>query len=187
MNETRQSAHVAATEQDGGRRPTSWAATRAEARAREQRRWRRLQHDHRFDRFRSLRMRRALVVAGYGLALVAALLTWLDSAVLFGTLPYLILLAGLGVYAVLSRTVRGTTAAPDEALDERLLALRDAAARVAYQRWGVLAVGAVFLLMLAVGRGFEVEAHHLEALFLGLALTGALTPSAVLAWREGEV
>jgi hypothetical protein len=146
---------------------------------------RRLQHDERFDALRTLTARRVLVVLGFVLAALGSGLIWRDAGGLSAAAGYAVFLAGFGVYALLQRVLRQSDDAPDEALDERLAAARDAATRTAYQILGTATVAALLVLLLVVRDA--AGRRHIEALFLGFALVAVLLPSAVRAWREREV
>ena len=167
--------------------PTSFAGARDAARAQREQRARDLQHDERFDAFRTLRARRALVVLGYLALFAAAALSWADLPGLAGVAAHVVFLFGIGVAFVLRRALRQTDDAPDEALDERLVAIRNAAHRSAFYAvvWATLAV--LLGLLLAAGTGFTVETAHLQALFYAFALGAMLAPMAVMGWQQREV
>lgn len=147
---------------------------------------RELQDDPAFDRFRSPLARRILVIVTVGLLGALSVLVWHDemlAAMLVGV-------AALAGGVSLRRVVRLTADAPDAALDERLIARRDAAYRLAYV---VLATGtmlgllALFIASDAQSIAFAVEARHLHGLFWLFTGMAALLPSAVLAWTEPEI
>lgn len=164
---------------------TSFTGAGTRPRDDSRRRAQKLQHDQRFDALRSLPARRALVVAGYLLLVTATVLAlWdpLGEGVLVATPVYLL---GFGVNIVLRRVLRNVDAERDEALDERLVAVRNAAHRTAYTIVVVATAAAIVALMFTVGD--NVEARHLETLFLGLLLGAGLTPVSLLAWQEREV
>jgi hypothetical protein len=132
------------------------------------------------------------VVAGYLSAVTAAGLAWWDPAGLAEVARNLIFLVGLGVWFLLHRLVRSVFDAPDAALDERLVGVRDAAYRTAYKAVFGPTVLAILALAIAAGdgwfvSGFDVEQRHLEALFFAFALGAGMSTSAVLAWKEREV
>jgi hypothetical protein len=163
----------------GRRTRAAWTRERE----RDERRARALRHDARFDRLRSLAARRALVVLGYLLLLTASAMAWADpEGFARGPAPGVFLL-GIGVAFVLRRTVRNAVDAPDSALDERLIAVRDAAHRSAFMvvTWAML--GVLMALILAQASG----PHHFEALFYAFGLGAMLTPTAIMAWRERDV
>jgi uncharacterized membrane protein len=174
------------------RGPRTWTEARAEAHRHREKKTHKLQHDERMDRLRTLAARRTLVVVGYLLAATAAGLAWWDPPGLAELAVYLTFLVGVGLWLLLQRVVRGVVDAPDEALDERLVAVRDAAYRTAHTAvFGATGV-AIFALMFAAGdgwfvSGFDVEQRHLEALFFAFALGAGMSTSAVLAWKEREV
>jgi hypothetical protein len=143
--------------------PTSFAGARDAARRHRQQRARDLQHDdQRFDAFRTLRARRALVVLCYLALFAAAALSWTDLPGLAGVAAHVVFLFGIGVAFLLRRALRQTDDAPDEALDERLVAIRNAAHRSAYYAvvWATLAV--LLGLLLAAGTEFTVAGPHLQ-------------------------
>lgn len=164
---------------------TSFTGAGTNTRDDSRRRAQKLQHDQRFDALRSLSVRRALVVGGYLLLLTATVLAlWdpLGEGVLVAAPVYLL---GFGVNIVLRRVLRNIDAEHDEALDERLVAVRNAAHRTAYTIVVVATAVAIVALLFTVGD--NVEARHLETLFLGLLLGAGLTPVSLLAWQEREV
>lgn len=145
----------------------------------------RLQHDERFDALRTPRVRRGLVVASF--------LLWLSSTIVLAGWDFENLFLVLGVLTIsgallLNRTVRLVADAPDQALDERLVAVRNAAYRTSYRVLVVVTGLALFAVSLVETLGwFDLQGHHLRALLWGFLGVAILLPSAVLAWREREV
>jgi hypothetical protein len=141
----------------------------------------------RLDGLRTVRARRGLVIAGYLLMVAAAMLSWSDPAVAW-PVPLLYLL-GFGVCLVLRSVLRSIDGAPDTALDERQIALRNAAYRTAYMAVVTVTAAAIVALMFHARflTGDVVEARHLETLFLTLLLGATLTPPGLVAWREREI
>lgn len=143
-------------------------------------------NDERFAAWRTP-SRRRLVIAGWiatvGLTTVAA---WFDWPLV---LP-IGLVAALGFAFLLRRIVRGMADLPDELLDERMLARRNQAYRMAYSGLAVVALIPAVALWLAADAtaiDFELEARHLGALtYLVLGIALAL-PSAILAMTEDEL
>ncbi len=93
---------------------------------------------------------------------------------------------------LLNRTVRHVADAPNQVLDERLVAVRNAAYRTSYRIIGVVTGLALATLSVAVDERFAwvpfaLERHHFRTLLLGFLALVILMPSAVLAWREHEV
>lgn len=149
-----------------------------------------LRSDERFDVFRSLPARRGLVVATFLLWLSAVALTWWD--VRAGNVFLVAGILMLGCYLLLNRAVRLVADAPDQALDERLVAVRNAAYRTSYRTLIVVTGLTLAGLSLAVDErlawvAFDLEGHHLRALLFGFLGAAILLPTAVLAWRERDV
>jgi hypothetical protein len=165
------------------RGPRTLQEAKGEAARRRREKARNLQHDERFDRLRTLPARRTLVIVGYLLAAASGALE-LTLEGLAGVWAPVAFCAGIGVAFILHRTLRATVDAPDEALDERLIAARDAAYRTAYR---IVAWGLIGLLLLPGFVGFEVEQRHWDAFFWAFVLVVVLTPTAIRAWTEREV
>lgn len=75
-------------------------------------------------------------------------------------------------------------------LDERLVAVRNAAYRTSYGIVGVvtgLALLAISVAWETQWMAFAFEPSHLRALLLGFVGVAVMMPTAVLAWREREV
>lgn len=138
---------------------------------------------------RSLPARRALVIAGYLLLFTASILGLWDLQDLSAFAAPLLYLLGFGVWLLLRRTLRYIDDASDDALDERQIALRNAAYRTSYIAVTAAALVAIVALMFYArfATGDVIEGRHLENLMLTLALGATLTPAAVLAWRQREV
>lgn len=101
-------------------------------------------------------------------------------------------LPGLVGWVLLNRAVRLIAEAPDQALDERLVAVRNAAYRTAYRMVAVVTGLTLLAVSLAVDErlgwtAFDLDGHHLRSLLIGFVALAALMPTAVLAWREREV
>lgn len=143
----------------------------------------------RLDGLRSLRARRGLVMAGYLLTIAAAALAWSGAAGPMDGIAPLVYLLGFGVVLVLRAVLRDLDGAPDDALDERQVALRNAAYRTSYM--AVVTVTALAIVALMFHARFAtddaVDVGHLETVFLTLLLGATLTPAALLAWTEREV
>lgn len=142
--------------------------------------------DDRWDRLRSRRARRGLVVAYAAAAVgaVAALATGLDLVGL------LLVVAAVGVMVLLRRATRGIADLPDEVLDERGRQVRDATYRTAY----VILVGSLSVVLLAAyiavdgpRIAYQPMADHLHAVFWGVMLAGAGLPAGLVAWQQPEI
>lgn len=144
------------------------------------------QDDTRFDRFRGLRIRRASVVVTFVLLAAAVAAFWADLEIVAPGLAALALISGL----LLRRVVRLTADAPDEALDERLIAVRNASYLQAYRVVSSLTVLALLVLSIAVDASridYETTGAHLTALFWGFLGVSLITPTAVVAWTQPEI
>jgi hypothetical protein len=145
-----------------------------------------LQDDPTFDRLRTRGARRGLVVAAF-VALAGVVAAAAADA------PVLLIIAAVPTLAAgwaLRRVVRLTADAPDEALDERLVAVRDDAYRHAWTILVPLTMTVLLLLYVAADArriGLTLQADHVHALFWWVTGAGALLPSAVVAWRAEEV
>lgn len=150
----------------------------------------RLHHDERFDALRTPLVRRGLVIASVLLWLGAVVLTWWDVGA--GNVFLIAAALMLGCYLLLHRAVRHVADAPDQALDERFVAVRNAAYRTSYRIVGIVTGLALLGMSLAVDErfawtAFDLDGHHLRALLFGFAGVAIAMPTAVLAWREREV
>lgn len=142
-----------------------------------------LQDDAQFDRLRTPTARRTLIVAGYLTMLGSSALAWVDPPGLASVTAPLLFLVGLGIALLLNRVVRHAGDPYDDALDERLIVLRDEAFHRSYPILVLAVLGGLLFLM--VGLGDDVEHRHLEALFFGVGIAAVMTPLAVLNW-SGE-
>lgn len=145
----------------------------------------RLQHDHRYDALRPLPRRRALVVVALGAIAALSGTLWLAGSAWLAALLWLVAVAGL---VLLRRVVRETADLPDDALDERLVAVRDSAYRTAFATVAALCVAVLVPLWIAVdGFDYTVTAGNLHALLWAVILTTLTLPSAILAWTERDL
>lgn len=142
-------------------------------------------HAQRNEVLRRRPVRRALVVGSFLLLLAAVVLVWGNAS--SGAIYLAVGLLFVAGVALLNVTMRAQW--PDRALDERLVAVRDAAYRSSYRV--VAAVTALGLLSVSVvwqtRSGFTLEPHHLRALLLAFVGLTFMMPTAVLAWREREI
>lgn len=146
-------------------------------------------HDHRLDRLRTRRARRALV-AVTGLLAVA-----LPAAFLTGTsVGVVVLVLTAGAWYALAQSVRTVADLADEHLDERQVRVRDRAYVEAY-RWlsrltillGGAGLLAFMLLRLDPAADVLTVSWDVAMGVFWFAAAAALTlPSMVLALREGE-
>lgn len=148
--------------------------------------------EQRFDALRRQPVRRGLVVGSFLLLLGAVRLVWGDASAEVEVGPHVLYLAAgllfVAGMALLSVTVRAHW--PDRALDERLVAVRNAAYRTSYGIVGVvtgLALLAISVAWETQRMAFAFEPSHLRALLLGFVGVAVMMPTAVLAWREREV
>lgn len=149
-------------------------------------------HDERFDALRGRPVRRGLVVVSFLLLLGAVALVWRDGAaeVEAGLQILYLVVALLAVsgFTLVNIAVRAHW--PEQALDERLVAVRNAAHHTAFRIVGVITGLALFAVSLAwevEQIPFTFEPHHLRALMLAFVGLAVMLPGAVLAWREREV
>lgn len=146
-------------------------------------------HDDRLTGLRRHGARRTLVIVSMVLWLVAvALIWWNPSGNGLQLLYVAVALLAVAGFAILNITVRVHW--PEKALDERLVAARNAAYRTAYVIVG-WSTG-IALLMISVSWQvdqipFALEPHHLRAVILAFSGAALMMPSAILAWRERDV
>jgi hypothetical protein len=150
-----------------------------------------IMRDTRWDRLRSLRARRALVIAFVALlALTGAL--YLSGLSLIGLL---VLVLTIATWVLLRLAVRTIADLPDEYLDERQASVRDRAYLESYRLLGGLvavALSGLLLWVIVAADTSDVallsvaEDAALGVLWVGLGLVLGL-PSIVLAWNEPEV
>lgn len=145
----------------------------------------RLADDPRFDALRPLPRRRALVVAALGAVAGLAVTLWFGGPAWVAVPLWLAAAAGL---VLLRRVVREAADFPDEALDERLIGVRDSAYRTAFATVAALCIAVLVPLWIAVdGFDYTVTAGNLHALVWGVILTTLTLPSAILAWTERDL
>jgi hypothetical protein len=139
------------------------------------------------SRFRQQAARRRLVtMAVLIFALAVQILlptTKLQSYIEFALLAVVIIL-----YFVLRKAVRHIADAPNELLDERQIAVRDAAFTVAYRLLAVAFTGYVLLYVAHDGlRDLSVDSDRTALGFMSLLISAAMLagslPAMVLAWN----
>jgi Na+/H+ antiporter NhaD/arsenite permease-like protein len=142
-------------------------------------------NDTRPSRLRQQGARRVLVGVTAAVLLAMALLGFVSQPKLQSYLMIALLATVLLLYTLLRKAVRKISDAPDELLDERQVAARDAAHTVAYRILAIVAVGAILL--------HAVFPHPTEAgqallgarthLLLAVIMGAACLPAMVLAWN----
>jgi lysylphosphatidylglycerol synthetase-like protein (DUF2156 family) len=142
-------------------------------------------NDTRPSRLRQQGTRRVLVSVTAAVLLSLALLGFVTQPKLQSYLEFALLATVLLLYFALRKAVRQISEAPDELLDERQAAARDAAHTVAYRILAFVAVGAILLHAV-----FPHSTEAGEALFgarthllLAVVMGAALLPAMVLAWN----
>ena len=141
-------------------------------------------NDTRPSRLRQQGSRRVLVWANTLVLLAMALIALVAQPKLQSYLEIALLAVTLGLYLTLRKAVRHISDAPNELLDERQIAARDAAYTVAYR--GLAFVGvATFLLHILLPS--EADTGDLLAgrgsLILAFVMAAAALPAMVLAWN----
>lgn len=142
--------------------------------------------DRRPSRLREQGPRRALVI-GAAAVIVMLLLTVFITQNKFRTYSEAVLLVlGLVLYFQLRKAVRLVSDAPDELLDERQIALRNAAYTVAYRTLVTLSV-AYGVIVVAVTPDGLLHPHVADGFWTGIAwsylLCASSLPAMVLAWQ----
>lgn len=142
--------------------------------------------DQRPSRLRDQGPRRVLVLTS-ALVDAALVFTVFITQTKFRTYSEAVLLVlGLVLYLQLRKAVRLVSDAPDELLDERQIALRDAAHTVAYRTLVTLSI-AYGLIVYAVMPHGILHPHVADGLWSGLAwsylLFASSLPTMVLAWQ----
>lgn len=142
--------------------------------------------DQRPSRFRAQRPRRMLVLSA-ALVMAALVVTIFIGDPSIRKYWQVILMAlGLVLFFQLRKAVRLVSDAPDELLDERQIALRNAAHTVAYRMLGSLSV-VYGCIVVAVTPGGLLHAQVAEGFWSGIAwsylMCGFSLPAMVLAWQ----
>lgn len=138
------------------------------------------------SRLRQQGPRRALVMATTVVLAAMALIGFLTWSKLTSYLEFGLIAAALVLYTLLRKAVRSISEAPDELLDERQIAVRDAAHTVAYR---VLAlVGSVALVLHLVlrhphGSPAALAGADGTMLLIAFVMSAAFLPAMVLAWN----
>lgn len=141
-------------------------------------------NDTRPSRLRRQGPRRVLVGVTAAVLLAMALLGFVTQPKLQSYFTIALLATVLMLYFALRKAVRKISDAPDELLDERQVAARDAAHTVAYRILAIVAVGAI-LLHAVLPHSTDAGQALLGArthLLLAVIMGAAALPAMVLAW-----
>lgn len=149
-------------------------------------------HERRWNGLRRRRVRLALVALG-----ALAILAVAPAFLLTPTLGIVATLLVIGVWFALRRSLRELGDLPERTLDERQVALRNRAYRIAWKIFmGVFTTALAFVVGLtfgaAEGAGFAatiqptLSAAGIVGVAVALAGVTAILPYAVLAWMEPE-
>lgn len=141
------------------------------------------------SRFRQQGPRRVLVGIAVAALIAMAINAFVPGVKLASYLEIICLLTVAGAYLKLRSAVRQVSDAPDELLDERQIAVRNAAYLVAY-RWLAMVSLAVVVLLIAASDGKllgweyrEVLSGDLHRLAIAFVFFMGILPAAVLAWQ----
>ena len=143
-------------------------------------------NDARPTRLRQQGPRRTLVIAMAVVLAAMALIGFVTESKLTSYLEFGLIAVAVVLYTLLRKAVRLISDAPDELLDERQIAVRDAAHTVAYR---VLAlVGSVVLVLhLVLRHPHDTPAAVASAdgtmLLIAFVMSAAFLPALVLAWN----
>lgn len=137
------------------------------------------------SRLRSRRVRRGLVAFATAVSLGIGILALLPDTKLRSYFEFAGIAALIVVYLQLRKSVRLIADAPAELLDERQIAVRDAAHTVAYR---ILAcVSTFFLALYLAADSFGTLANgRATPLLIGFLMLAGSLPSMVLAWSLPE-
>lgn len=101
------------------------------------------------------------------------------------SLPLFVVIPAFVVFGMLRRGTRRVTAIDHPALDERDVAARDRAYRIAFPLLLLVVLGALVLLAVSVP-DIRVKTYHLVEFGLWIGLWALFLPTGVLAWREPD-
>lgn len=141
--------------------------------------------NRRVDSLRRRPVRRGLVAGSFLLLLSAVMLVWANVTGVWYLAVALLFVAAGWMLTVVMRAHW-----PDQALDERLVAVRNDAYRTSYRILGVVTGLGIFAVSAAwqvQAANFDLEPHQLRAVLLAFVGLALMMPAAVLAWREREV
>ena len=139
-------------------------------------------NDTRPSRLRGRGVRRALVLTNSAFLAALALqilLVTVTPETLHSYLSIAALAGCIVTYLCLRKSVRQISDAPNELLDERQIAVRDAAYTTAYRLLSVLSVAYVLFFIVADRR---TNVEEPVEFFLSLLMCAASLPAMVLAW-----
>ena len=143
-------------------------------------------NDTRPSRLRQQGARRVLVTVTSVVLAAMALIGFLTGSKLTSYLEFASIAAVLVLYLNLRRSVRHISDAPNELLDERQIAVRDAAYTVAYRALALVGVVALVLhLLLRHFQDADTAAAPADGsmLLLAFVMAAAALPAMVLAWN----
>ena len=136
------------------------------------------------SRLRQQGSRRVLVWANALVLLVMPLVALVAQPKLQSYLEVALLAVTLGLYLMLRKAVRHISDAPNELLDERQIAARDAAYTVAYRALAFVGVATFFPhILLEFGGGTDDLFAGRGSLILAFVMAAAALPAMVLAWN----
>lgn len=142
--------------------------------------------DTRPTRLRQQGPRRTLVIAMAVVLAAMALIGFVTESKLTSYLEFGLIAVAVVLYTLLRKAVRLISDAPDELLDERQIAVRDAAHTVAYRALAL--VGSVVLVLHLVlrhphGAPAAVASADGTMLLIAFVMSAAFLPAMVLAWN----
>lgn len=142
--------------------------------------------DTRPTRLRQQGPRRTLVIAMAVVLAAMALIGFVTESKLTSYLEFGLIAVAVVLYTLLRKAVRLISDAPDELLDERQIAVRDAAHTVAYRALAL--VGSVVLVLYLVlrhphGTPAAVASADGTMLLIAFVMSAAFLPAMVLAWN----
>lgn len=142
--------------------------------------------DTRPTRLRQQGPRRTLVIAMAVVLAAMALIGFVTESKLTSYLEFGLIAVAVVLYTLLRKAVRLISDAPDELLDERQIAVRDAAHTVAYRALAL--VGSVVLVLHLVlrhphGTPAAVASADGTMLLIAFVMSAAFLPAMVLAWN----
>ena len=138
------------------------------------------------SRLRRQAPRRQLVVVASLVIAAMALAIFIPDRKISSYAETILLASSILLYFSLRKSVRHVSDAPDEMLDERQIAIRNAGYTVAYRLLAALSVPYVMLLMVILPGGLLSSASGMDniiSLLLSYLMCCANLPAMVLAWR----
>ena len=143
-------------------------------------------NDARPTRLRQQGPRRTLVIAMAVVLAAMALIGFVTESKLTSYLEFGLIAVAVVLYTLLRKAVRLISDAPDELLDERQIAVRDAAHTVAYRALAL--VGSVVIVLHLVlrhphGTPAAVASADGTMLLIAFVMSAAFLPAMVLAWN----